>query len=49
MIDPNATILYLLKAENNEVFGPVDFQQTNAWTTGAQISSLDKISDDQQT
>ena len=49
MIDSSATALYLLKAENNEVFGPVSFQQINTWATGAQISPLDKVSDDQQT
>ena len=49
MIDPTATALYLLKAENNEVFGPVSFQQINTWATGAQISPLDKVSEDQQT
>ena len=49
MIDQNATALYLLKAENNEVFGPVSFQQVNTWATAALISPLDKISVDQQT
>ncbi len=41
--------LYLLKAEDSEVFGPVHFQQITAWATAAQISPLDKISSDQQT
>ena len=49
MIDHTASALYLLKAENNEVFGPVNFQQLNAWATSAQISPLDKVSTDQQT
>ncbi len=49
MIDHTASALYLLKAENNEVFGPINFQQLNSWATSAQISPLDKISTDQQT
>ncbi len=49
MIDHTATALYLLKAENNEVFGPVNFQQLSSWATSAQISPLDKVSTDQQT
>ena len=49
MIDHTASALYLLKAENNEVFGPVNFQQLNTWATSAQISPLDKVSTDQQT
>ena len=48
MVDPNSSTLYLLKAENNEVFGPVDFEQLNTWATSAQISPLDKVSSDQQ-
>ena len=49
MIDHTASALYLLKAENNEVFGPVNFQQLTTWATSAQISPLDKVSTDQQT
>ena len=49
MIDHTASALYLLKAENNEVFGPVNFQQLTTWATSAQISPLDKVSIDQQT
>ena len=48
MVDPNSSTLYLLKAENNEVFGPVDFEQLNTWATSAQISPLDKVSSDRQ-
>ena len=49
MIDHTANALYLLKADNTEVFGPVTFQQVNAWAAAAQISPLDKVSTDQQT
>ncbi len=49
MVDTTSPNLYLLKAENSEVFGPVDFDQLTAWATAAQISPLDKISSDQQT
>lgn len=49
MVDTTSPNLYLLKAEDSEVFGPVDFKQITAWATAAQISPLDKISSDQQT
>ena len=49
MIDHTASTIYLLKAENNEVFGPVPFQQLTTWANSAQISPLDKVSTDQQT
>ena len=49
MVDTTSPNLYLLKAEDSEVFGPVDFKQVTAWATAAQISPLDKISSDQQT
>ena len=48
MVDTTSPNLYLLKAEDSEVFGPVDFKQVVAWATAAQISPLDKISSDQQ-
>ena len=49
MVDPTSSTLYLLKAENGEIFGPVDFKQLNGWATAAQISPLDKVSSDQET
>ena len=49
MIDHTAPALYLLKAENGDVHGPVNFQKLMAWATSAQISPLDKVSTDQQT
>ena len=49
MVDTTSPTLYLLKSENSEVFGPVDFDQLTAWATAAQVSPLDKISSDQET
>ena len=47
MVDTSSDSLYLMKAENNEVFGPVNFQQITSWAAAAQVSPLDKISSDQ--
>ncbi len=47
MVDTSSNSLYLMKAEDNEVYGPVNFQQITAWATAAQVSPLDKISSDQ--
>ena len=49
MVDTTSPTLYLLKAENSEVFGPVAFDQLTAWATAAQVSPLDKVSSDQET
>ena len=49
MVDTTSPTLYLLKAESNEVFGPVDFDQLTTWATAAQVSPVDKISSDQTT
>jgi hypothetical protein len=49
MVAPASTTWYLLKAEDNAVFGPVSFDQLNAWATTAQISPMDKVSSDQNT
>ena len=49
MVDTTSPTLYLLKAENSEVFGPVDFDQLTSWALTAQVSPLDKISSDQET
>jgi hypothetical protein len=47
MVAPASTTWYLLKAEDSSIFGPVSFDQLNAWATSAQISPLDKVSSDQ--
>jgi hypothetical protein len=48
MVDTSSSTLYLLKAENGDIFGPVNFEQINAWATSAQVSPLDKVSSDRQ-
>ncbi len=45
-MESNAT-WYLLKNEDGTVFGPVPMSQLIAWAASAQISPLDKISQDQ--
>ena len=47
MVDPTSTTWYLLKAEDGSTFGPVPFDQLNAWATAAQVNPLDKVSSDQ--
>ncbi|HWB59281.1 MAG TPA: hypothetical protein VG733_07305 [Chthoniobacteraceae bacterium] len=40
---------YLMKYEDGGVFGPVTFDQISQWAVDAQISPLDKLSQDEQT
>ena len=44
---PTSPTWYLLKAEDGTIFGPVPFEQLYAWSAAAQISPLDKVSNDQ--
>ncbi|MEX1009730.1 MAG: hypothetical protein WEC72_00150 [Chthoniobacterales bacterium] len=37
---------YLKKHEDGEIFGPVDFAKLKEWTSSAQVSPLDLVSDD---
>ena len=46
---PTSTSWYLLKAEDGTIFGPISFEQLYAWSASAQISPLDKVSNDQVT
>jgi hypothetical protein len=46
---PTPATWYLLKAEDGTIFGPVSFEQLNAWAASAQVSPLDKVSSDQVT
>ena len=39
---------YLMKYEDGGVFGPVTFDQIRQWAVDAQISPLDKLSQDEQ-
>jgi hypothetical protein len=40
---------YLIKNEDQSVFGPIPFEQLRQWAVEAQISPLDKVSTDQHT
>lgn len=40
---------YLMKYEDGGVFGPVSFEQIRQWAVDAQISPLDKLSNDEVT
>src|SRR5437868_13101024 len=40
---------FLLKSEDGSFFGPIRFEQLKQWATEAQISPLDKVSNDQKT
>ncbi len=46
---PISATWYLLKSEDGTIFGPLPFEQLNAWASSAQISPLDKVSSDQHT
>jgi hypothetical protein len=40
---------YLMKNDDGSVFGPVSFEQLRIWASEAQISPLDKVSNDEKT
>lgn len=40
---------YLLKNDDDALFGPIKFDQLKKWAAEAQISPLDKVSNDQKT
>lgn len=40
---------YVQKHEDSAVFGPIPFDQLKQWASEAQISPLDRVSNDQQT
>jgi hypothetical protein len=44
---PTPSSWYLLKAEDGTIFGPVPLEQLQAWSASAQVSPLDKVSNDQ--
>jgi peptidoglycan hydrolase-like protein with peptidoglycan-binding domain len=39
---------HLMKHDDGTVFGPVTFEAVKAWAQAAQVSPLDKVSEDQQ-
>jgi peptidoglycan hydrolase-like protein with peptidoglycan-binding domain len=40
---------YLMKNEDDSIFGPISFEQLRQWALDAQVSPLDKVSNDQKT
>ncbi len=40
---------YLLKHEDGALFGPIKFEQLKQWALEAQVSPLDKVSNDEKT
>src|SRR6187402_2534326 len=45
----NAQTWYLMKNEDGSVFGPITFDQLHTWSTDAQVSPLDRVSNDEKT
>jgi hypothetical protein len=39
---------YLLKNDDGALFGPISFEQLREWATDAQVSPLDKVSQDER-
>lgn len=39
---------YLMKNDDGSVFGPISFEQLRTWTNDAQVSPLDKVSNDER-
>ena len=40
---------YLMKNEDGTIFGPISFEQLRQWALDAQVSPLDKVSNDEKT
>ena len=40
---------YLMKNDDGTIFGPITFDQLQAWASDAQVSPLDKVSSDEKT
>ncbi len=40
---------YLMKNDDGTVFGPITFEQLRQWAVDAQVSPLDKVSNDEKT
>src|ERR1700760_3892901 len=40
---------YLMKNEDGTIFGPITFDQLRQWAVDAQVSPLDKVSNDEKT
>src|SRR2546427_8783806 len=48
-MEPASQNWFLMKHDDDTVFGPVSFAQIQEWALSAQISPLDKLSTDEQT
>src|SRR3954451_17123998 len=44
-----APIWYLTKNDDGSIFGPITFDQLHEWASDAQVSPLDKVSNDEKT
>ena len=44
----SAPTWYLMKNEDGSIFGPITFDQLRSWATDAQVSPLDKVSNDER-
>jgi hypothetical protein len=45
----SAPTWYLMKNDDGTIFGPITFEQLHAWASDAQVSPLDKVSNDEKT
>ncbi len=45
----SAPTWYLMKNDDGTIFGPITFEQLHEWASDAQVSPLDKVSNDERT
>jgi hypothetical protein len=45
----SAPTWYLMKNDDGTIFGPITFEQLHQWASDAQVSPLDKVSNDEKT
>lgn len=45
----SAPTWYLMKNDDGTIFGPITFEQLQSWASDAQVSPLDKVSNDEKT
>ncbi len=45
----SAPTWYLMKNDDGTIFGPITFEQLHSWASDAQVSPLDKVSNDEKT
>jgi hypothetical protein len=44
----SAPTWYLMKNDDGTIFGPITFEQLHSWASDAQVSPLDKVSNDEK-